>query len=224
MIFDVDGTLVDSNDAHTHAWIAACHEIGFGVTFTDVRPLIGMGGDKLIPALLHIDADSPQARRLAKIRQQIFLRDHLAAVRPFADTRALFQALLGDGVRIAIATSAQNSELGPLLEIAQVRDLVEASKSSSDGAASKPDPDVVMAALRRLGCAQEDVLMVGDTPYDRDAAARAGVRFVAVRCGGWWNDTTLSPAAAIYDNPADLLAHRAFLPWTRDAAPVGLGR
>lgn len=218
IIFDVDGTLVDSNDAHAHAWIAACHELGFAVSFPAVRSLIGMGSDKLIPVLLNIDADSPQARRLSTLRRNFFVAQHLSAVRPFAETRALVQALLADGVRVAVASSAESSELDPLLDIAQVRELIQDQTSSSDARASKPDPDIVLAALNRLGCPREDALMVGDTPYDGEAARRAGVAFIAVRCGGWWNDTSLSPAAAIYDNPADILAHRLFLPWPRRRA------
>ncbi|HVR63197.1 MAG TPA: HAD family hydrolase [Polyangia bacterium] len=213
IIFDVDGTLVDSNDAHTHAWVAACQEIGFPVLFRAVRSLIGMGGDKLIPALLGIDSQSPAGRRLAELRREIFLGRHLPAVRPFADTRALVQALRDDGVGVAIASSAKAAELDALLDVAQVRDLVSHVTSADDAEASKPDPDVVVAALRRLGLPAEDVLMVGDTPYDGEAARRAGVGFVAVRCGGWWDDASLSPAAAIFDNPADMLANRTFLPW-----------
>lgn len=213
IIFDVDGTLVDSNDAHAHAWIAACRELGFSVSFSAVRPLIGMGGDKLIPALLGIDSESPPGRRLATLRREIFVTHHLSAVRPFADTSALVRGLLADGVRVAVASSAEASELDALLEVAQVRDLISQKTSADDAGASKPDPDVVVAALRKLGSPLDEALMVGDTPYDGEAARRAGVGFVAVRCGGWWDDDSLSPAAAIFDNPADLLAHRTFLPW-----------
>ena len=217
MILDVDGTLVDSNDAHAHAWIAACQEMNFSVAFPAVRPLIGLGGDKLIPALLGIDAESAPGRRLAALRQRIFLGQHLATVRPFADTRALVRAVLDDGVGVAVASSAEATELDGLLEIAQVRDLIPQATSADDAQASKPDPDVIEAALRRLRIGPKDVLMVGDTPYDGEAARRASVGFIAVRCGGWWNDASLSPASAIFDNPADMLARRTSLPWRAPA-------
>jgi HAD superfamily hydrolase (TIGR01509 family) len=212
IILDVDGTLVDSNDAHAHAWVKACQLSGLTVAFQQVRPLIGMGGDKLLPTLLGIQADSPEGKQITITRQRLFLNEQITSVRAFGDVPALVQRLLGDGVGVAVASSAEKRELDALLEIAGVRELIETKTSAGDAQSSKPDPDVVVAALHRLRCRPEEALMVGDTPYDAEAAHRAGVRFVAVRCGGW-NDSDFSTAAAIFDNPADLLASYASLPW-----------
>jgi phosphoglycolate phosphatase-like HAD superfamily hydrolase len=105
-----------------------------------------------------------------------------------------------------VATSADGADLKGLLEQAGVRDLIEESTSSGDVEASKPDPDIVVAALEKSGAAAHEVVMLGDTPYDVEAASRAGVRIIGVRCGGW-NDRELRGAVAVYDDPEDLLAH-----------------
>jgi phosphoglycolate phosphatase-like HAD superfamily hydrolase len=111
----------------------------------------------------------------------------------------------GEGLALAVASSAQEDELRPLLRIADAEDLMEAAASGSDAERSKPDPDIVAAALRRAGCAAAEAVMVGDTPYDVEAAARAGLAAIGFRSGGW-GDEALAGALAVYDGPADLLA------------------
>jgi len=222
MILDVDGTLVDSNDAHAHAWVKACQLSGFAVAFHQVRPLIGMGGDKLLPTLLGLQADSPKGKQITRTRQGLFLNEQITSVRAFGDVPALVQRLLDDGVGVAVASSAEKRELDALLDIAGVRALIETKTSAGDAPSSKPDPDVVLAALHRLRRRPDEVLMVGDTPYDAEAAHRAGVRFLGVRCGGW-NDADFPTAAAIFDNPADLLASYASLPWPADVDAAEAG-
>ena len=103
------------------------------------------------------------------------------------------------------ASSAQEDELHALLEIAGARDLMDSATSSDDAEESKPEPDILHAALERAKTPAAEVIMIGDTPYDLEAAARAGVRAIAFRCGGW-NDASLPGAVAIYDGPWDLLA------------------
>jgi phosphoglycolate phosphatase-like HAD superfamily hydrolase len=216
IILDVDGTLVDSNDAHAHAWVKACQLAGFPVTFQQVRPLIGMGADKLLPTLLGIQADDPKGKQITRTRQALFLDEQLTSVRAFGDVPVLVRRLLDDNVGVAVASSAEKRELDTLLDIAGIRELIETKTSADDAQSSKPDPDVVLAALHRLRSRPDEVLMVGDTPYDAEAAHRAGVRFLAVRCGGW-NDADFPEAAAVFDNPADLLARYRSLPWPSDA-------
>ena len=205
MLLDVDGTLLDSNDAHAAAWQDVLREYDMPRDFAAIRRLIGMGGDKLLPALTGIAADSELGRRIVARRARHFRDRYLRELRPFPGVRALFLRIAGDGFRIGIASSAKKDELDPLLEIAGVADLVQRQTSSDDVDASKPDPDAVHAALAKLDVAPQASTMVGDTPYDIEAAARAGVAALAFRCGGW-NDTDLSGARAIYDGPADLLA------------------
>ena len=206
VLLDVDGTLVDSNDAHAQAWVQVLAEFGHPVLFEQVRRLIGMGGDKLLPAVVAIPEDSDEGRRISERRREIFLTRYLPTVRPFSHARDLLARMRAEGLRLVVASSAKAEELQPLLRIAGADDLVEAATSSDDAARSKPDPDTVVAALNRAGAAPDAVLMLGDTPYDVEAATSAGVGIVALRCGGW-DDEALHGALEVYDDPADLLAH-----------------
>jgi len=207
LIFDVDGTLVDSNDAHARAWIETLRTFGIERDVAAARRLVGMGGDKLLPRLTGVSADSDLGREIAKQRGDHFRRTYRDGLRPFRDTRALFLALRERGVRLAVATSSGEDDLEPLLEIAEVADLVERRASADDAPRTKPDPDVVHAALARLGNPKHaHVSMVGDTPYDIEAAHQAGIAAIALRCGGW-SDAELAGAAVIFDSPADMLAH-----------------
>jgi HAD superfamily hydrolase (TIGR01509 family) len=208
IIFDVDGTLVDSNDAHAAAWQQALRQFDIDRDLGAIRRLIGMGGDKLLPALTGIASDSEQGARIVARRGEIFREAYLPKLRPFPGVRPLLERLAGDGFRIGVASSAKQDELDDLLEVAGVADLIHRQTSSDDVEASKPDPDALHAALAKLHLPPEAAVMVGDTPYDVEAAARAGVAMIAVRCGGW-HDAALAGARAIYDDPADLLAHYA---------------
>jgi HAD superfamily hydrolase (TIGR01509 family) len=206
VIFDVDGTLVDSNDAHARAWVEAFAEHRITVAYDRVRRAIGMGGDKLMPVVAGIEEDSAAGKAIAKRRAEIFQRTWLPKLRPFPGARDLVAHLKRHGFTLAVASSAKEDELHPLLEIAQVADLIPTRTSSDDAERSKPDPDIVSAAVERVGCGQERSVMIGDTPYDVEAAKRAGIRIVAFTCGGWSADD-LRGASAIYAGPEDLLAH-----------------
>jgi phosphoglycolate phosphatase-like HAD superfamily hydrolase len=223
----VDGTLVDSNDAHTRAWVDALAEAGRDVPFGRVRPLIGMGADKLVPNLLGIPGERGEGKRLSDRRTAIFRERYLPSLRPFPQARALLERMKRAGLVLVVATSAKDEELEGLLAVAGVTDLLDGATSGSGEAESKPDPDVVEAAVRRSGCAAAEAVMLGDTPYDVEAALKAGVTPVALRCGGWGGDD-LRGAAAVYDDPADLLARFDESPFaragTRDRqAPGGSG-
>lgn len=203
VLLDIDGTLIDSNDAHARAWVGALAEHGYAVTFEQVRPLIGMGGDKLLPSLVGLDPESGEARRIAESRTDLFKRE-LPALRPTRGARDLLVLLKSEGLELVVATSAQEQEVEALLRQAGVADLLETKASADDAERSKPDPDIVQAALRKSGRYAAHSLMIGDTPYDIEAAARARVPAIALRCGGWWSDDDLRGAIAIYDDPADL--------------------
>jgi phosphoglycolate phosphatase-like HAD superfamily hydrolase len=206
VILDVDGTLVDSNDAHTYAWVAAFEEGGITVDFDAVRRSIGMGGDKLMPAVAGIDASSSTGKRIAERRGEIFQTTYLPAVRPFPAVRELLERFVADGLVLSVATSAAEEELQPLLERAGVADLIPHRTSADDADRSKPDPDIVEAALERAGVEHGSAVMLGDTPYDVEAALRAGIRIVALECGGWPREA-LAGATAVYRDPADVLVH-----------------
>jgi phosphoglycolate phosphatase-like HAD superfamily hydrolase len=204
VILDVDGTLVDSNDAHAHAWVAAFEEAEITVEYDAVRRSIGMGGDKLMPAVSGIDESSPLGSRISKRRGEIFTATYLPAVRGFPCARDLITRFLEDGFVLAVASSAAAEELQPLLERAGVADLIHRRTSSDDAEESKPDPDIVEAALREAAVDPSQAIMLGDTPYDVEAARRAGIRIVGLECGGWSPDA-LTGAIAFYRDPAELL-------------------
>lgn len=205
VLLDVDGTLIDSNDAHAGAWVDALAERGVRVQREAARRLIGMGGDKLLPRLAGIDGEGPEAEAIGARRGEIFRERYLPKLRAFPGARELVAHLRGRGLAVVVASSARRDELGALLAVAGVGDLLDDTTSSDDAARSKPDPDIVQAAVTRAGLDAGALVMLGDTPYDVEAATRAGVRVIAVRCGGW-SDVDLRGAAAIYDGPADLLA------------------
>jgi len=206
VLLDIDGTLIDSNDAHARAWVDSLRDHGYVIPFEEVRPLIGMGGDKMLPILTGLDPDSGEAKRMTETRSQLFLKGELPTLRPTKGARALLEHLTSIGMELVVATSSKPNEVQALLEQAGVADLIQLASSAGDSERSKPDPDIVKAALRMSGSLAAHSVMVGDTPYDIEAAARAKVPSIALRCGGWWGDAALSGATAIYDDPADLLA------------------
>jgi HAD superfamily hydrolase (TIGR01509 family) len=203
VILDVDGTLVRSNDAHAHAWVRALSASGRDVPYEKVRPLIGMGGDKVIPTLTGLAADDEAGKRIAERRRHFFTNDYLPLLDPQPGARHLVLLLRQHGVRAVVASSAEEDELENLLKVAGVDDLVEHSVSKDDAGRSKPDPDPIRAALDFLGLPPREVLMIGDTPYDIEAAAKVGVGTIAFRCGGW-SSQDLADAVAVYDDPQDL--------------------
>jgi HAD superfamily hydrolase (TIGR01509 family) len=207
VLIDIDGTLLDSNDAHARSWADVFAEKGMGISFEQVRPLVGMGSDKLLPELTGLDHESAEGERLVQRKKEVFEKGYLPHLRPTKGARELMERMVGEGLTLVIATSAGGDELRALLKQAGVEDLVDDATSSGDVDSSKPDPDVIGAALRKGGLRPNDAIMLGDTPYDVEAAARAGVPTVALRCGGWWDDDALSGAVAIYNDPTDLLAN-----------------
>jgi HAD superfamily hydrolase (TIGR01509 family) len=204
VLFDVDGTLVDSNDAHAHAWVEAFAEGGIIVPFSRVRRAIGMGGDKLMPEVAGIDAESPQGERISTRRGEIFKTRHLPHVKAFPRAEELVAAIVARGLTAVAASSAKEDELRALLKIANAESLLAAATSSDDAERSKPDPDIIQAALRKVGTRPEQAVMIGDTPYDLKAASEATMDSIAFRCGGW-TDAELRGAIAIYDGPWQLL-------------------
>ncbi|HEU0012390.1 MAG TPA: HAD family hydrolase [Longimicrobium sp.] len=212
VLLDIDGTLIDSNDAHAQAWVDVGREFGFDIDFAHVRRLIGMGGDKVLPELTGLEEESEKGTAMKERRGEIFRARYLARLGAFPSARALLERMRDDGMQLVVASSASKDDLDGLLKQAGVRDLIEEKTSSSDAENSKPDPDIVQAALASAGCAPGDAVMLGDTPYDVAAARKAGVRCVALRCGGW-GDEDLRDAVAIYDDPADLLARYAESPF-----------
>ena len=213
VILDVDGTLVDSNDAHAKAWIEAMAEYGYSVPFAKVRPLIGKGGDKVLPETIGVQRDSQEGKAISKRRGEIFMERYVPTLHAFPHAQDLLDRMRKQGLKLAVASSAQPDELRALLQIVGAADLIQDKSSSKDAQSSKPDADIVQVTLEKLGYPADQVVMLGDTPYDIEAAKKAGVGTIAVRSGGW-QDSALAGAIAIYNDTADLLAHY-------DSSPLG---
>ncbi len=208
VIFDVDGTLVDSNDAHAHAWVEAMAEHGHTVPFEQVRPLIGMGGDKVLPETLNIQKESEEGKKISESRKRIFKTRYLPTLKAFPQTLELLQHIHRQGLKLIIATSAEPDELKSMFGVIgpHASELFENEATSKDASQSKPDPNIMQAALQSAKLSPNEVVMIGDTAYDIEAAQKADVKTIAFRSGGW-SDADLKGAIAIYDGPADLLQH-----------------
>lgn len=204
VILDVDGTLIDSNDAHAEAWAEAFKENGHDLPFGWVRPLVGMGGDKLIPAAISIEKDTREGKRISEAWERTFSEQYLPKLTAFPDVEPLIRRMHDAGLQLVVASSSKRDQLKQLLAITGVDDLLDTRTSSDDAEQSKPAPDIVQAALQLLGLDPSEVVMLGDTPYDIESASGAGIATIALRCGGW-RDEDLRGAIAIYDAPADLL-------------------
>ena len=207
VIFDIDGTLIDSVDLHAEAWQEALRHFGYDLPFDRVRAQIGKGGDLLMAALLPEEEVRRRGKEIEKYRLELFKGEYLPRVKPFPGVRELFERIKADGLRIALASSAKKEELERYKEIAGIADLVDAETSSDDAEKSKPHPDIFEAALERLeGVAADEAIAVGDTPYDAEAAGKAGIRTIGLLCGGWPEaELRAAGCVAIYRDPADLL-------------------
>jgi HAD superfamily hydrolase (TIGR01549 family) len=211
VLLDLDGTLVDSNDAHARAWADVFAAAGHDVTVDRVRRMIGMGGDKLVEAAVGLAPESDASQQLRKRHGTTFKDRYLSDVQRFPQVKELLARLRQAGLRYVVATSAGPDDLEAILAQTGLEELGSDATSSGDADESKPAPDIVCAAIDTIELPPEALVMVGDTPYDVEAARRAGVDCIAVRCGGW-DGPDLAGAVAVYDHPADLLAHFADSP------------
>jgi HAD superfamily hydrolase (TIGR01549 family) len=206
-IFDVDGTLIDSVDAHARAWQLALEHFGHSVSFEKVRQQIGKGGDQLLPVFLSEQELKERGEELEKFRGELFKNHFMDSIQPFPGVRELFLKLRSKGIQTVLASSAKADELEYYKRLCRIEDLVEANTSSDDAERSKPYPDIFQAALTKVeGLEPEDAMVIGDTPYDIIAAKRAGIESIGMLSGGFPEDELWDAGCvAMYEDPAELL-------------------
>jgi len=204
-ILDVDGTLVDTNYQHTLAWQRAFRQHGIVLPAWRIHRHIGMGGDKIVAALAGEDAESKCGDAI-RAAEQVLYMELIDEVEPMPGARRLIDTLKDRGSRIVLASSAKPNEIEHYIDLLDVRDVIDDWTSAGDVDATKPDPDLVDAAIHKTGCSADDAVMVGDTTWDCIAAAKAGVPTVGLLSGGFSEqELREAGAVAVYPTPADLV-------------------
>ena len=217
VIFDLDGTLVDSNELHVQSWDETFRHFGKKIPLEALPKQIGKGGDQYLPVFLNEEELRTCGKEIEEFRSRLFKKEYLPKVKGFPKVRELVECIKNDGKRIALASSGGGEEMNLYKKLIGIEDLVDEEISGDDIEKTKPCPDIFEAALHRLdGCSPNDVIVVGDTPYDAQAAAKVKIRMIGVLCGGFSkNDLGQGNVVAIYRNPADLLAHYERCPIAR---------
>ncbi len=208
VIFDIDGTLTDSVDIHALAWQEALSHFGHKLPYDRVRSQIGKGGDQLLKALLSPEHLKQEGEELDNYRGDLFKRKYMRLIKPLSLVPELFRRIRQDGLRIVLASSAKEDEVQFYTDLLQIGEFLESSTSSDDAEKSKPHPDIFAAALDRLGNPPaKEAIVVGDTPYDAEAAAALNVSCIGVLSGGWEDHRLLEAGCeAVFRGPADLFA------------------
>lgn len=217
VIFDIDGTLVDTVDFHAQSWERTFQHFGHQIPYEQIRPQIGKGSDQLLPVFFSgaeldqsDDGLSPTlGERMRDYRRELYKREYHPRIKAFPQVRELFLRIKADGKLIALASSATKDDVATYKRITNIEDLVDAATTTTEVEASKPEPDVFLVTLNKLGdVASSEAIVVGDTPYDAEAAGRVNLRTIGVLSGGFPEENLRKAGCvAIYQDIADLLAH-----------------
>ncbi len=206
LLCDIDGTLVQSNWLHAQAWQKAFAEMGIPTELEEVRRQIGKGGDELVPVFVPWWKRRQVEEPLKAYRKFIFQTEYLAEVKAIPRVREFLLRLKEAGIRLALASSADKEDLKAYKKIANMEDLIEEESSADDADRSKPHPDIFEATLKRLKLRPEETLALGDTPYDAEAAGKAGVWTIGVMTGGWSREELLGAGCIeVYADVGELL-------------------
>lgn len=207
IIFDLDGTLVDSVDLHTQAWVKAFQKYGYEFSFDRLRQQIGKGSEYIIGELLPAEEAEKLESDIAQYRKQYYQDNLLEKVQPFPKVKELFKTIRADGIKMVLASSARTETIAHYQKLLGIKDLIDGATSTDDVDKSKPEPDIFQSAWEKLnGIPTKQIIVVGDSPYDAIAANKASLATIGVLCGGFERETlTQAGCVAIYQDPADLL-------------------
>ena len=205
VIFDIDGTLVDSVEAHARAWQQTFEKYGKRVPLEDVRKEIGKGSDQMLPDFFSAEQLERFGKEMDEFKSTLFKREYLGHIRPFPRVRELLLRIHADGCKIALASSGSRDDMDHYKRLMNVEDLVEEGSSGDDVERSKPHPDIFADALKNLKLEAHEAIAVGDTPYDAIAANKIHIRTIGI--AGFWSDKELreSGCVEVFKSPADLL-------------------
>jgi len=208
VIFDLDGTLVDSNEFHVLAWQETLRHFGKEIPIERLREQVGKGGDQYLPVFLDEREIRDFGEQADKFHGEVFKKKYLSQVKPFPKVRELFERLRAEGKKIALASSGKDAEVRHYEKLLGIERLVDCMTTSDHVVHSKPYADVFIAALNQLKLPANEAIAIGDTPYDVEAAKKIELRVIGVLCGGFSEEMLRDEgAAAIYRDPADLLEH-----------------
>jgi len=205
-LLDVDGTLIDSNYHHAIAWYRAFRRHDVVLPMWRIQRAIGMGGDQLVPALAGKEVDGERGDDIRAARDEIYNSGLIDEVAPLEGARELIADLKGHGLRVVLASSSPKDELERYLDLLDGRDLADGWTTKDDVERTKPAPDLILAALEKAKTTS--AVMVGDTPWDVEAATRAGVETVCVITGGWSKQELREAGAVAVFESVEELRHR----------------
>ena len=202
-LLDVDGTLIDSNYHHALAWYRAFRRHDIVLPLWRLHRAVGMGGDQLVPALVGPELDKEQGDDIRAARDEIYTGGLMEEVAPLEGAHQLIAELKDRGLRVVLASSSPGDELERYLDLLDARELADAWTTKDDVEATKPEPDLVLAALEKAKT--ESAVLVGDTPWDVEAASKAGVETLCVITGGWSKQELREAGAiAVFESVDDL--------------------
>ena len=207
IIFDLDGTLVDSVKYHAEAWVKAFKEYGYDFSHEKLSQQIGKGSEYIVGELLSSEEAEKLHSDIAKYRKQYYQDNLLEKVQPFPKVKELFETIKADNIKLVLASSAREETIEHYQKLLDIEDLTDGATSTDDVEQSKPEPDIFTSALAKLdGITPEEVIVVGDSPYDAIAAKKIDLTTIGLLGGGFSAETlTDAGCVAIYKDPADLL-------------------
>jgi len=217
IIFDLDGTIVDSNELHVAAWDEAFRHFGKHFSIDELRRQIGKGSDQYLPEFLSPDELRKLGKPIDEYRSALFRKKYLPQVKPFPKVRSLFERIRANGKRIALATSSHQDEVKTYTKLANIDGLFHCQTTADDADESKPAPDVFRAALSKLKISANRAITVGDTQFDVEAGKKIGLQTIGVLCGRAADEETFRKAGAIavFKDLADLLTNYDTSPLAR---------